>query len=447
MNFCHLHTHTEYSLLDGASRITDLISHTKELGMDYLAITDHGAMYGVVDFYKEALKQGIKPIIGCEVYVAPRTRFDKIYDYDAKYSHLILLAENNIGYKNLIKIVSCGFTEGFYYKPRIDFDLLKEHHEGLIVLSACLAGEIPKLLLNDDYEGAKAVAQKYTDLFGKDNYFIEIQDHGLREQKLTNPLLIKLARELGLGIVATNDIHYVKREDAEAQDVLMCIQMDKTVDDPDRMKFETDQFYLKSPEEMENLFSYIPEALENTVKIAERCHVDFDFNSRHLPSYAVPNGRDAYEYLRELCFSGLKKRYKEYDKSLEERLEYELNVIKTMGFVDYFLIVWDFIHYARSNGIMVGPGRGSAAGSLVAYTLEITSIDPIKYNLIFERFLNPERISMPDIDVDFAPEGRQRVIGYVVEKYGKDCVSQIITFGTLKAKLVIRDVGRALNIP
>lgn len=447
MNFCHLHTHTEYSLLDGASRITDLISHTKELGMDYLAITDHGAMYGVVDFYKEALKQGIKPVIGCEVYVAPRTRFDKIYDYDAKYSHLILLAENNIGYKNLIKIVSCGFTEGFYYKPRIDFDLLKEHHEGLIVLSACLAGEIPKLLLNDDYEGAKAVAQKYTDLFGKDNYFIEIQDHGLREQKLTNPLLIKLARELGLGIVATNDIHYVKREDAEAQDVLMCIQMDKTVDDPDRMKFETDQFYLKSPEEMENLFSYIPEALENTVKIAERCHVDFDFNSRHLPSYAVPNGRDAYEYLRELCFSGLKKRYKEYDKSLEERLEYELNVIKTMGFVDYFLIVWDFIHYARSNGIMVGPGRGSAAGSLVAYTLEITSIDPIKYNLIFERFLNPERISMPDIDVDFAPEGRQRVIGYVVEKYGKDCVSQIITFGTLKAKLVIRDVGRALNIP
>ena len=445
--FVHLHTHTEYSLLDGASRIGDVIARAKELGMKSLAITDHGAMYGVVDFYKEAQKQGIKPIIGCEVYVAPRTRFDKTYEYDSKYSHLILLAENNIGYKNLIKIVSAGFTDGFYYKPRVDFELLKEHSEGLIVLSACLAGEIPKLLLADNYEGAKEVCKKYIDVFGKDNYFIEIQDHGLREQKQTNPLLIKLAKELGVGIVATNDVHYVNQYDAEVQDVLMCIQMDKTVDDPDRMKFETDMFYLKSGDEMENLFSYIPEALENTVKIADRCNVSFDFGTRHLPSYDVPDGKDAFEYLKELCFDGLKKRYETVTDELKERLSYELNVIKTMGFVDYFLIVWDFIHFARENDVMVGPGRGSAAGSLVSYTLEITSIDPIKYSLIFERFLNPERVSMPDIDVDFAPEGRQKVIDYVVKKYGSDKVSQIITFGTLKAKLVIRDVGRALNIP
>ena len=445
--FAHLHTHSEYSLLDGAARISDLISKAKELGMEYLAITDHGAMYGVVDFYKEAKKQGINPVIGCEVYVAPRTRFDKTHEYDSRYSHLILLAENDVGYKNLIKIVSAGFIEGFYYKPRVDFDLLKQYKEGLIVLSACLAGEIPTLLLNDDYEGAKQTAQKYADVFGKDNYFIEIQDHGLREKKQTNPLLIKLARELGLGIVATNDIHYVNKEDAQAQDVLMCIQMDKTVDDPERMKFETDQFYMKSPEEMEKLFSYVPEAIEKSVEIAKRCHVDFDFNTRHLPSYDVPDGKDAYEYLRELCFDGLKKRYDNPGKELVERLEYELSVINSMGFVDYFLIVWDFIHFARSHDVMVGPGRGSAAGSIVAYSLEITSIDPIKYNLIFERFLNPERVSMPDIDVDFEPEGRQKVIDYVVEKYGEDKVSQIITFGTLKAKLVIRDVGRALNIP
>ncbi|MDY3928756.1 MAG: DNA polymerase III subunit alpha [Clostridia bacterium] len=445
--FAHLHTHSEYSLLDGASRISDLISRTKELGMEYIAITDHGAMYGVVDFYREAKKQGINPVIGCEVYVAPRTRFDKTHEYDSKYSHLILLAENDQGYKNLIKIVSAGFTDGFYYKPRVDFDLLKQYSEGLIALSACLAGEIPKLLLNDDYEGAKEVAKRYIKVFGKENYFIEIQDHGLKEQKQTNPLLIKLARELDLGIVATNDIHYVRREDAEAQDVLMCIQMDKTVDDPDRMKFETDQFYLKSPEEMQQLFRYIPEALENTVKIAKRCHVEFDFNTRHLPSYAVPDGKNASDYLRELCFEGLKKRYENPGEDLVKRLEYELSVINSMGFVDYFLIVWDFIHYARSHDVMVGPGRGSAAGSIVAYCLEITSIDPIRYNLIFERFLNPERVSMPDIDVDFEPEGRQKVIDYVVEKYGEDKVSQIITFGTLKAKLVIRDVGRALNIP
>ncbi len=445
--FAHLHTHTEYSLLDGASRITDLIARVKELGMEYIAITDHGAMYGVVDFYKEAIKQGIKPVIGCEVYVAPRTRFDKTYEYDSKYSHLILLAKNNTGYKNLIKIVSAGFTEGFYYKPRVDFDLLKENSEGLIALSACIAGEVPKLLLNDDYEGAKSVAQKYIEVFGKDNYFIEIQDHGLKEQKQTNPLLIKLAKELGVGIVATNDVHYVRKEDAQAQDVLMCIQMDRTVDDPERMKFETDMFYLKSPEEMEKIFSYIPEAMSNTVEIAKRCDVSFDFDSRHLPSYDVPDGKGAYKYLRELCFNGLCQKYENPGDELKERLEYELNVINNMGFVDYFLIVWDFIHYARQNGVMVGPGRGSAAGSLVSYTLGITSIDPIRYNLIFERFLNPERVSMPDIDVDFAPDGRQKVIDYVVAKYGEDKVSQIITFGTLKAKLVVRDVGRALNIP
>ncbi len=445
--FAHLHTHTEYSLLDGASRISDLISRAKELGMEYIAITDHGAMYGVVDFYKEAQKQGIKPVIGCEVYVAPRTRFDKTHEFDSKYSHLILLAENNIGYKNLIKIVSSGFTEGFYYKPRVDFDLLKEHSEGLIALSACIAGEVPKLLLNDDYDGAKEIAQKYINIFGENNYFIEIQDHGLKEQKQTNPLLIKLAKDLGVGVVATNDVHYVRQEDAQAQDVLMCIQMDRTVDDPERMKFETDMFYLKSPEEMQSQFSYIPEALSNTVEIAKRCDVTFDFNSRHLPSYDVPDGKDAFGYLKELCFDGLNKKYENPDDELVKRLNYELDVINDMGFVDYFLIVWDFIHYANENGVMVGPGRGSAAGSLVSYTLGITSIDPIKYNLIFERFLNPERVSMPDIDIDFAPDGRQKVIDYVVNKYGEDKVSQIITFGTLKAKLVVRDVGRALNIP
>ena len=445
--FVHLHTHTEFSLLDGAARITKLIKKTKELGMESLAITDHGAMYGVVDFYKEATANGIKPIIGCEVYVAPRTRFDKTHEYDSKYSHLILLAENEEGYKNLIKIVSTGFTEGFYYKPRVDFDLLKEYSKGLIVLSACLAGELPKAILNVSYEEAKEVAKKYIDVFGKENYFIEIQDHGIADQKRSNPELIRLARELGVGLVATNDIHYVERSEAEAQDVLMCIQMGKTVDDTDRMKFETDEFYLKSPEEMESLFSYVPEALENTAKIADRCNVQFDFETRHLPSYAVPDGKKPFDYLKELCYEGLEKRYKDLNDELTGRLDYELSVINNMGFVDYFLIVWDFIHFAKNNGVMVGPGRGSAAGSIVAYTLGITGIDPIRYNLLFERFLNPARVSMPDIDIDFEPEGRQKVINYVIEKYGIDKVSQIITFGTLKAKLAIRDVGRALNIP
>ena len=446
MQFVHLHTHTMYSLLDGAARIKDLIKKVKDAGMTSLAITDHGAMYGVVEFYKEAKAQGIHPVIGCEVYMAPRSRFDKVHELDSKYSHLILLAENNIGYKNLIKLVSAGFTEGFYSKPRIDFELLKDHSEGLIVLSACIAGEVPKLILDGNYDGAKAVAQKYIDVFGKDNYFIEIQDHGMPEQKRSNPQLIKLAKELGVGIVATNDIHYVNKENAHAQDVLMCIQMKTTLDDPDRMKFETEEFYAKTPEEMESIFSYIPEALENTVKIAERCRVEFDFDTRHLPSYEVPEGKTKSGYLEELCRSGLSKRYGEFTPEIEERLTYELNVINTMGFVDYFLIVWDFIHYAKSHDVFVGPGRGSAAGSLVAYALGITTIDPFKYSLIFERFLNPERVSMPDIDTDFAPEGRKKVIDYIIEKYGEDKVSQIITFGTMKARLVIRDVGKVLGI-
>ncbi len=446
-DFVHLHTHTEFSLLDGAATIKKLIAKTKELGMTSIAITDHGAMYGVVDFYKEAIKNDIKPIIGCEVYVAPRSRFDKTYGVDSRYNHLILLAENEVGYKNLIKIVTAGFVDGFYYKPRVDFELLSENKEGLIVLSACLAGALPRAILDSGYDEAKKIAKKYIDVFGKDNYFIEIQDHGIADQKRSNPELIRLAHELGVGLVATNDIHYVEKQDAEAQDVLMCIQMDRTVDDPERMKFETEEFYLKSPDEMEELFSYIPEALENTAKIAQRCNVEFDFKTRHLPSYAVPDGKEHYEYLRELCFAGLDARYENPGDDLKERLEYELGVIKGMGFVDYFLIVWDFINYAKKNGVMVGPGRGSAAGSIVSYTLAITDIDPIRYNLLFERFLNPERVSMPDIDVDFAPEGRQKVINYVVEKYGADKVSQIITFGTLKAKLCIRDVGRALNIP
>ncbi len=446
-DFVHLHTHTEYSLLDGAATIKKLIAKTKELGMESLAITDHGAMYGVVDFYREAKANGIKPIIGCEVYVAPRTRFLKTHEYDSKYSHLILLAENEEGYKNLIKIVSLGFIEGFYYKPRVDSELLKKYSKGIIALSACLAGELPKAILNGNMEEAENIINRYIDTFGKDNYFIEIQDHGIADQKRSNPELIRLAKKMGVGLVATNDIHYVEKKDYEAQDVLMCIQMDRTVDDPDRMKFETQEFYLKSPREMKDLFSYVPEAIENTVKIAKRCNVDFDFNTRHLPSFDVPDGKEPFEYLEELCYSGLKERYKEIDKFLTDRLDYELSVIKNMGFVDYFLIVWDFIRFAKSHDVMVGPGRGSAAGSIVAYTLGITGIDPIRYNLLFERFLNPARVSMPDIDIDFAPEGRQKVINYVIEKYGADKVSQIITFGTMKAKLAIRDVGRALNIP
>lgn len=447
MQFCHLHTHTEYSLLDGEASIKKLVARVKELGMDSCAITDHGSMYGVVDFYREAKAQGIHPVIGCEVYMAPRSRFDKVHDIDNKTSHLILLAENQRGYKNLIKLVSAGYIDGFYYKPRIDFEMLKEHSEGIIALSACIAGEVPKALLRGDYDEAKKIALKYAEVLGKDNYFLEIQDHGLSEQKRIIPDMLRLSEETGIGLVATNDIHYLKKEDAKYQDVLMCIQMEKKVDDPDRMKFETEEFYIKSPEEMMSLFEYVPQAIENTEKIAKRCNVDFDFGTRHLPAYAVPDGKDAFEYLRELCQSGLEKRYSPVSDELQKRLDYELGVIKSMGFVDYFLIVWDFIHFAKNNGVMVGPGRGSAAGSIVAYSLGITMVDPIKYGLIFERFLNPERVSMPDIDIDFAPNGRQKIIDYVVEKYGEGQVAQIITFGTMKAKLAIRDVGRALDIP
>ena len=447
MQFCHLHTHTEYSLLDGEASIKKLVARVKELGMDSCAITDHGSMYGVVDFYREAKSQGIHPVIGCEVYMAPRSRFDKVHDIDNKTSHLILLAENQRGYKNLIKLVSAGYIDGFYYKPRIDFEMLKEHSEGIIALSACIAGEVPKALLRGDYDEAKKIALKYAEVLGKDNYFLEIQDHGLSEQKRIIPDMLRLSEETGIGLVATNDIHYLKKEDAKYQDVLMCIQMEKKVDDPDRMKFETEEFYIKSPEEMMALFEYVPQAIENTEKIAKRCNVDFDFGTRHLPAYAVPDGKDAFEYLRELCQSGLEKRYSPVSDELQKRLDYELGVIKSMGFVDYFLIVWDFIHFAKNNGVMVGPGRGSAAGSIVAYSLGITTVDPIKYGLIFERFLNPERVSMPDIDIDFAPNGRQKIIDYVVEKYGEGQVAQIITFGTMKAKLAIRDVGRALDIP
>lgn len=447
MQFCHLHTHTEYSLLDGEASIKKLVARVKELGMDSCAITDHGSMYGVVDFYREAKSQGIHPVIGCEVYMAPRSRFNKVHDIDNKTSHLILLAENQKGYKNLIKLVSAGYIDGFYYKPRIDFEMLKEHSEGIIALSACIAGEVPKALLRGDYDEAKKIALKYAEVLGKDNYFLEIQDHGLSEQKRIIPDMLRLSEETGIGLVATNDIHYLKKEDAKYQDVLMCIQMEKKVDDPDRMKFETEEFYIKSPEEMTSLFEYVPQAIENTEKIAKRCNVDFDFGTRHLPAYAVPDGKDAFEYLRELCQSGLEKRYLPVSDELQKRLDYELGVIKSMGFVDYFLIVWDFIHFAKNNGVMVGPGRGSAAGSIVAYSLGITTVDPIKYGLIFERFLNPERVSMPDIDIDFAPNGRQKIIDYVVEKYGEGQVAQIITFGTMKAKLAIRDVGRALDIP
>ena len=384
MQFCHLHTHTEYSLLDGEASIKKLVARVKELGMDSCAITDHGSMYGVVDFYREAKSQGIHPVIGCEVYMAPRSRFDKVHDIDNKTSHLILLAENQKGYKNLIKLVSAGYIDGFYYKPRIDFEMLKEHSEGIIALSACIAGEVPKALLRGDYDEAKKIALKYAEVLGKDNYFLEIQDHGLSEQKRIIPDMLRLSEETGIGLVATNDIHYLKKEDAKYQDVLMCIQMEKKVDDPDRMKFETEEFYIKSPEEMTSLFEYVPQAIENTEKIAKRCNVDFDFGTRHLPAYAVPDGKDAFEYLHELCQNGLEKRYSPVSDELQKRLDYELGVIKSMGFVDYFLIVWDFIHFAKNNGVMVGPGRGSAAGSIVAYSLGITTVDPIKYGL----FLN-----------------------------------------------------------
>ncbi|MEF9866225.1 MAG: DNA polymerase III subunit alpha, partial [Oscillospiraceae bacterium] len=430
-NFTHLHVHTEYSLLDGACRIDGLMERVKALGQTAVAITDHGVMYGCVDFYKAAKKAGIKPIIGCEVYVATRTRFDKVNRIDAN-RHLILLCKNETGYKNLIKMVSSGFVEGFYNKPRIDHELLEKHHEGLICLSACLAGEIPQALLAGDYEKAKNLALYYYSLFGKDNYYIEIQDHGLEEQQAILPALIRLSKETGIPLAATNDCHYLEKEDTKMQHILVCIQTNKTVNDDNAMEFGTDEFYVKSTEEMYSIFSLVPEACENTNKIAEACNFDFEFGVTKLPYFEAPNGRDNKEYFITLCKTGLIKRYGESpSKEACDRLDYEISVIDRMGYINYFLIVFDFINYAKNKDIPVGPGRGSGAGSIAAYCLGITGIDPIKYNLLFERFLNPERVSMPDFDVDFCYERRQEVINYVIEKYGQDHVAQIVTFGTM----------------
>ena len=448
MAFTHLHVHTEYSLLDGSSKIKELAVRAKELGMDSMAITDHGAMYGVIDFYRAAREAGIKPILGCEVYVAPGSRFDRenVHGED-RYYHLVLLAENNEGYQNLMKIVSKGYVDGFYYKPRVDMEVLKTYHKGIIALSACLAGEVPRFLARGLYEEAKEAVLKYQEIFGRGNYFLELQDHGIPMQRQVNQGILRLSRELDIPLAATNDCHYINAEDWEAHDILLCIQTGKKVADENRMRYEGGQYYVKSEEEMRELFSYIPEAIDNTAKIAERCNVEIEFGVTKLPRYEVPEGYDSWGYLNHLCSEGFKERYPEDDGTLKERLEYELGVIKSMGYVDYFLIVWDFINFARSHGIAVGPGRGSAAGSIVSYCLKITNIDPIRYQLLFERFLNPERVSMPDIDVDFCYERRQEVIDYVVEKYGKDQVAQIVTFGTLAARGVIRDVGRVMDLP
>ena len=448
MSFTHLHVHTEFSLLDGSCKIKEIVARAKELGMDSLAITDHGVMYGVIDFYKAAKEVGIKPIIGCEVYVAPGSRFNKeAGQSEDKYHHLVLLAENNKGYSNLMKIVSKGFIDGFYYKPRVDYEVLEQYHEGIIALSACLAGEVQKYLARGFYEEGKKAALKYQDIFGKENYFLELQDHGIPEQKMVNSSLLRMSKELDIELVATNDVHYINAEDSVAHDILLCIQTGKKVSDEDRMIYEGGQFYLKSEDEMRKLFPYALQALENTHKIAERCNVEIEFGVTKLPRYDVPDGYTSWEYLNYLCTRGLNEKYPDDDGTLRERLDYELGIINKMGYVDYFLIVWDFINYAKSNDIMVGPGRGSAAGSIVSYCLGITDIDPIKYDLLFERFLNPERVSMPDIDVDFCYERRQEVIDYVVRKYGKDRVVQIVTFGTLAARNVIRDVGRVLDLP
>ena len=448
MNFTHLHVHTEYSLLDGSNKIKEYVERVKELGMDSAAITDHGVMYGVIDFYRAAKAAGINPILGCEVYVAPGSRFEReAGSGEDRYYHLVLLAENNRGYSNLMKIVSKGFVEGFYYKPRVDLELLEKYHEGLIALSACLAGEVARFLTRGMYEDAKAAALRYQDIFGKGNFFLELQDHGIPEQQNVNQQLLKMHRETGIDLVCTNDVHYTLAEDAQPHDVLLCLQTNKKLADTDRMRYEGGQYYVKSPEEMARLFPYAPEALENTHKIAERCHVEIEFGVTKLPKFGVPEGYNSWEYLNELCFKGLEERYQPVTEELKERLTYELTTIENMGYVDYFLIVWDFIKYARDHDIMVGPGRGSAAGSLVAYTLGITQLDPIRYDLLFERFLNPERVSMPDIDVDFCFERRQEVIDYVRRKYGDDCVVQIVTFGTLAARGVIRDVGRVMDMP
>ncbi|MFR9181787.1 MAG: DNA polymerase III subunit alpha [Dorea sp.] len=449
MSFAHLHVHTEFSLLDGSNKIKECVSRVKELGMNSVAITDHGVMFGVIDFYRAAKAAGIKPILGCEVYVAPGSRFDKeaVGNNDDRYYHLVLLAENETGYYNLMKIVSRGFTEGYYYKPRVDMELLEQYHEGIIALSACLAGEVQKNILRGMYGEAKVAACRYKDIFGEGNFFLELQDHGMEEQKLVNQSLLRMSQETGIELVATNDIHYTYADDVKPHDILLCIQTGKKLADEDRMRYEGGQYYIKSEEEMRKLFPYAQEAIDNTQKIADRCNVEIVFGEKKLPKYDVPDGFTSWEYLNKLCYEGLERRYPGDDPKIRERLEYELSVIKRMGYVDYFLIVWDFIKYARDHGISVGPGRGSAAGSIVSYCLGITSIDPLRYQLLFERFLNPERVSMPDIDVDFCFERRQEVIDYVVRKYGTDRVVQIVTFGTMAARGVIRDVGRVMDLP
>ena len=452
MAFAHLHVHTEYSLLDGSNKIKEYVARVKELGMTAAAITDHGAMFGVIEFYRAARAEGIHPVLGCEVYVAPGSRYEKESSSgEDRYYHLVLLAENQTGYQNLMKLVSKGYVEGFYYKPRVDKEILQEYHEGLIALSACLAGEVQHLLIKDNYEGAKKKALEYREIFGEGNYYLELQDHGIPEQKKVNEMLVKMSRELSLPLVATNDVHYTYREDEKPHDILLCLQTGKKLADEDRMRYVGGQYYVKSEEEMRELFSYAPEALENTQSIAERCQVEIEFGVTKLPKYDVPKPYTSWEYLNKLCYEGLARRYPDETPKrsgeLKEKLSYELETIQTMGYVDYFFIVWDFINYARSKGIPVGPGRGSAAGSMVSYCLGITDIDPIRYQLLFERFLNPERVSMPDIDVDFCYERRQEVIDYVVEKYGKDRVVQIVTFGTLAARGVIRDVGRVMDLP
>ena len=448
MAFAHLHVHTEYSLLDGSNKIKECVNRVKELGMDSVAITDHGVMYGVIDFYRAAREIGVKPILGCEVYVAPNSRFDKeATGGEERYHHLVLLAENNTGYANLMKIVSKGFTEGYYYRPRVDMEVLQKYHEGIIALSACLAGEVPRYIQKGLFEEAKKCAQKYEACFGKGNYFLELQDHGIPEQQTVNQALLRMSKELDIPLVATNDVHYTREDDAQAHDILLCIQTGKIVTDENRMRYDGGQYFIKSEEQMKELFPYALQAIENTQKIADRCNVEIEFGVTKLPHFEVPEGYDSWTYLNKLCLDGLKKRYPEDDGSLKERLDYELETIRKMGYVDYFLIVWDFINYAKENGIPVGPGRGSAAGAIVSYCLEITDIDPIKYNLLFERFLNPERVSMPDIDIDFCYERRQDVIDYVRGKYGDDKVVQIVTFGTMAAKGVIRDVARAMDLP
>ena len=445
MSFVHLHLHTEYSLLDGACRIDGLMDRVKELGQSAVAITDHGVMYGCIDFYKAAKAAGVKPIIGCEVYVARRRMSDRVHGIDNDPYHLVLLCKDRTGYENLCYLVSEAFTNGFYVKPRVDLELLKAHHEGLIALSACLAGAIPQYLMDEDYKSAREYALKMSDIFGPDNFYLELQDHGIEERRPVNQGVQRLARETGLPLVVTNDAHYLRREDAKMQDVLLCIQTGKTVDDENRMKFQTEEFYLKSEDELRQLFPGCDEAFENTVRIAERCNLDFTFHEYHLPSFPVPEGYTNEEYFRKLCMDGFAERYENPPQSYLDRLEYEIGVISRMGYINYYLIVWDFIRYAKEQGIPVGPGRGSGAASIVAYCMHITEVDPMKYALIFERFLNPERVSMPDFDTDFCQERRGEVIDYVMRKYGADHVAQIATFGTMAARGAIRDVGRALN--